>query len=113
MPFGGVVRMNEGLDRAAVEAEARRLARQQEGLRERLGARAAYRKLFLDEQGRLKPEAEIVIGDLARAAQMGRVLIAATDNDLREQAAKRSLILHLFARLSRRAMEQIARKLEN
>lgn len=60
----------------------------------------AYRRLFLNDDGDLKPEAARVLADMARVAGLGTVLPAtASDAALREREGKRGLALHVIARI--------------
>jgi hypothetical protein len=74
----------------------------------------AYRRMFLDEHGELRPEAVRVIADLAAHALIGVPDgVRTSDADLRDRAGRRTLFLHLMRRLdvSGVEMRKIALKL--
>ncbi len=74
----------------------------------------AYRALFLDEQGEIRPEAVTVIGDLATKGRLGVVDDpGSSDGALREYAGRRAIVLHLLARLDLSGMRlrDLARKM--
>jgi len=84
---------------AAIELRAREARK---GLIDRLVKRrnriAAYRALFVGEDGVIRPEAVPVLADLAATARIGFADDATMTNDqLRDRAAKRAIVLHLFA----------------
>lgn len=97
---------------ASYEAQAARLAKQKFKLRERMAVGQAYRRLLCDTEGNLNADAKLVLGDLAKAAKMGRVTPEASNEALREQAGMRAIVLHIFARLDPEALGQIAQSLE-
>lgn len=74
----------------------------------------AYRDLFLDEDGELKPDAVQVIADLAGVARLGIADRAVmSDAELREYAGRRAIVLHMLARLDQSGvkMRDLARKM--
>lgn len=60
----------------------------------------AYRALLLDTNGDLKPDALLVIEDLSRVAQLGRVVPAqVSDAHVREINGRRMIALHFIERI--------------
>ena len=95
----------------AVDTELEALAaRADQAAQESLAARArrlrdfrvvrAYRDLFLDANGKLKPSAVQVIADFSAVARLGTTSnIASTEGELREYSGRRNLALHIIGRL--------------
>lgn len=86
----------------AATAEARRKHRLAERARAVFQRRTilAYRRLLLDDDGDFRPDALKVLGDLSAVAKMGIAdADALTEAELRTRAGRRSLVLHIFARL--------------
>lgn len=74
----------------------------------------AYRKLFLGEDGQLKPEAVKVLADIGAVARIGMVeRPGASDAELREFAGRRQLALHVLGRMDQSGvrMRDLAAKL--
>lgn len=61
--------------------------------------RSAYRRLFLGRDGKLTRNAELVLGDLARLAGLGKVSPDAPDSFLQFREGKRAIVLHAFAKM--------------
>ncbi|HMS22107.1 hypothetical protein [uncultured Sphingorhabdus sp.] len=61
---------------------------------------AAYNALFF-ENGKLKPDAQLVLADLNDAAGMGEMSSALSDQELRDLFGRRKIVLHLINRLDR------------
>jgi len=96
--------------RFAAEGQSARLRRQSRNL---LGLTRAYRKLFFDEHGALKPEGRAVLDDLVEISGIGM-----GQRDLDPQALAlaeglRRMVLHIFGRfkLPQRQLDQIERDL--
>ncbi len=51
---------------------------------------------FIGPDNQLTPEAQVVIGELAIIAGMGREPMRQSDSDLRERAGARRVVLHLM-----------------
>ncbi|QNQ09253.1 Bbp19 family protein [Sphingomonas alpina] len=61
---------------------------------------AAYRTLFLDEHGAVRPDAVAVIADFSRVAKLGVVDASGVgDAELRERSGRRAIALHILGRL--------------
>lgn len=60
--------------------------------------RRAYLRLFFDANGRLKPEAAIVLRDLLDASDFGRAALDIDNGTLQLLEGKRWMVLHLFGR---------------
>lgn len=90
-------------DAAAYELEAINLRERKKGLAAKIATRAAYRRLFMRE-GELSDDAQLVLADLAKTARLGLHAPLATNDELRERAAMRSIVLHIFARLDPKAL---------
>lgn len=96
--------------RFAAEGESARLRRRSRNL---LGLTRAYRKLFFDDTGALKPESRAVLDDLVEISGIGM-----GQRDLDPQAlalgeGMRRVVLHIFGRfrLPQRQLDQIERDL--
>lgn len=93
----------------SLSAEAMALAQQATGesrkLRHRLkslfGLTRAYRKLLLDENGQLKPEARTVLADLVgpQNAAIGCAVPVLDHDYLCQLEGQRRIVLHIFGRL--------------
>lgn len=60
----------------------------------------AYRRLFLDAEGKVRPEAVDVIADIASIAQLGRAVpTIATEGEMRAIEGRRMLALHILGRM--------------
>lgn len=97
----------------ATQAEKRGLLERVRAIRDANTIRA-YRRLLLDGNGDLKPEALAVIEDLSRVAQLGRVVPAqVSDAHMREINGRRMLALHFIERidLSGEKLRRLATKL--
>lgn len=95
---------------AGYEADGAALAQRKRGLVNRLKVRAAYRRLFTKD-GQLTEDAELVLADLASIARLGKHNPLASNDELRERAAQRAIVLHIFARLDPRALAELSDKL--
>lgn len=83
----------------ADDARTRTLAERWKRVAKR-NAIMAYRRLFLDAEGNMKPDAVAVIADIAALAQLGRVLPPyATEGELRAFEGRRSMALHILGRM--------------
>lgn len=71
----------------------------------------AYRKLLLSETGALRPEAQLVLADLSRAAGLGKSRKGFNGEELNYFEGQRGLLLHIFARMEPHALRQLARKM--
>lgn len=61
---------------------------------------SAYRRLFVEADGTLKPDAVDVIADLSAVARLGIVDgPTMSDAEMREAAGRRTMALHLIARM--------------
>lgn len=110
------------LDHEAQLAAARKVAGDQRRkvLGRLVGRKAvlrAYRRLFLiDQGGALKPDALVVLGDLAELAELGRAspFAAASDAALREREGARRVVLTLISNLdlSGERLAKLNRKIE-
>tara|TARA_B100001179_G_scaffold227459_1_gene210022 strand:- start:670 stop:984 length:315 start_codon:yes stop_codon:yes gene_type:complete len=96
-------------DPAGYELKAQQVVEKHKLLAQ-LKTRTAYRRLFMKD-GELTEAAELVLGDLLKAARFGKDNPLATNEELRERAAMRRLMLHLFARLDPTAMVTLSDKL--
>lgn len=67
----------------------------------------AYRKVFLRD-GKLTPEAAIVLHDLGLAAGMGKAVPGGTAEELNFREGRRAVVLHLFARLDAQTLDRLA-----
>lgn len=65
----------------------------------------AHRKLFLDEDGKLKPEAKVVLEDWARASKAGKIPIHLPDQVMRAYYGMQALYCHILRRLGAEADE--------
>lgn len=70
----------------------------------------AYRRLFLKD-GQLSPEAVLVLADLSRAAGMGKAVSGANGEELNFREGRRTMMLHLFARLDAQSLEKLAQRI--
>ena len=89
---------------ARAEREARSKVEQARKLFEKLLWKdrviRSYRKLFLDADGNLKPEAVDVIADMSAVAAIGVADQAGTsDAVLRDRVGRRTMALHVIARM--------------
>lgn len=74
----------------------------------------AYRRLFLDGDGNLKPDAVAVIADFSAVAQLGRAVPPhATEGEMRSHEGRRAIALHILGRmdLDGSRLRDLARKL--
>lgn len=92
---------------AGYETEGAALARRKRSLAERIKVRAAYRRLFTKD-GQLTGDAQLVLADLARTARLGKHNPLASNDELRERAAQRAIVLHILARLDPRALAELS-----
>lgn len=92
---------------AGYEAEGAALARRKQSLAMRLRVRSAYRRLFT-RNGELTEDAQLVLADLARTARFGKHNPVASNDELRERASQRAIVLHIFARLDPRSLEELS-----
>lgn len=89
----------EALASLASQTQARTIAERVKRIAKR-NTIMAYRRLFLDAEGGVKPDAIDVIADIAALAQLGRVLPPyATEGELRAFEGRRSMALHILGRL--------------
>lgn len=70
----------------------------------------AYRRLFVTGGGTVDDGA-LVLADLAKAAGLGKVKPDAGGELLTFREGKRGMLLHVFARLDRKALEQASRRI--
>lgn len=103
--------MPRGDHAPAYELDAANLGRRKRGLLSRLNVRAAYRCLFVGSDGRLKDDAAEVLADLCVLARLGKDRPLASADELRERAAMRRVVLHIFARLDPKAVADFSDKL--
>lgn len=99
---------------AGLDAKARRRDRLQRFIDRLMGRHRAYRALFFDGDGNLKPEALTVLKDLGRVANFGKVDPGASDTELRMNEGRRHLLLHIFDRFEMDAarLARLAQKLK-
>lgn len=74
----------------------------------------AYRKIFVGPDGNLTPDAIVVLADIGNTARLGVAdPVAASDGALRERVGRRSLALHIIARmdLDGAALREVSNKL--
>lgn len=95
----------------AAQAATQQSARLRAAMRALMGSHRAYRKLLLDSDGNLKPEARAVLEDLMRKAQMGLASLELDPQTLARREGMRFIVLHIFGSL--KMPEAKLRQLEN
>ncbi|MFD1034148.1 hypothetical protein ACFQ15_05735 [Sphingomonas hankookensis] len=93
-------------------ANATRGAQTLRRLRRAMNVHSAYHRLFVGEDGQLRPDALLVIGDIVRVAGIGTIVPNQSGAQLREREGRRMLGLHILARidLSGEQMRELAQK---
>lgn len=95
----------------AAEDESRKLRFR---LRRTLGLHRAYRKLLLDENGELRPEARTVLIDLAERSGLTHASPELDGQVLAMREGQRRVVLHMLGqlRLPEKKVQQIERDLD-
>lgn len=91
----------------AAEGASARINRQIRGI---YGSTRAYRELFFDADGLLRPAAKLVIEDLIDRADLHRASVDLTPQALAEMEGRRRMVMHIFGKF--RLPEQRLRELE-
>lgn len=64
------------------------------------GMSRAYRALFFDDKGQLRPEARTVLADLCEVAAIARAAAVLDHDYLAELEGRRRVVLHIFGRFN-------------
>lgn len=90
------------IDALATLADQRRRAgmlKQMRRIRE-FNILSAYRRLFLDADGNLTPDAVTVLADVSKVGRLGFADTSVlSDAELRERGGRRAMALHIYGRL--------------
>ncbi len=97
-----------GLEAATATRSAQHLRR----IRRSMNVHGAYHRLFVGEDGQIRPDAMRVIADIVRVAGIGTIVPNQSDAELREREGRRMIGLHILARidLSGEQMRQLAQQ---
>lgn len=103
---------NEFAFMAAEAATATRGVQVLRRIRRSMNVYSAYHRLFVGEDGQLRPDAMLVIADIVRVAGLGAIVPNQSDAQLREREGRRMIGLHILARidLSGEQMRQLAQQ---
>lgn len=69
--------------------------------RNELRIHRAYREIFCDDEGRLKPQVGLILSDLVGAAELGHVGFGLSDAKLHELHGRKTLLIWLLDRIDR------------
>ena len=83
---------------AAVLAAEDKSTKARREFRRIMGLNRAYRRVFFDDAGNLKPDAREVLEDLIEVSQLGRASRDLELGALSELEGRRKMVLHVFGR---------------